>query len=479
MGDKMTDTETETELASDALAPGTWLGRYQIVRLIGRGGMGCVYEAVHRDLGKRVAVKALLPALAASSEARSRFLREGQAAARIRHPNVVDVTDVAADGPTSYLVMEYLEGEDLASLLARQGALSLVETADTMLPVLAAIAEAHGQGVIHRDLKPENIFLARAAQGAQYGGNMGGAIGVIVPKVLDFGISKLIDDPTALALTGTSATFGTVHYLPPEQLRGAREADARSDQYALGTILYECVTGRRAFGGDGVYAILKAVAEGDYPPARARRPDLPAPLEAAISRAMSVDPAARWASVRELGGALLELASPNVRVLWTPAFARAPGEIWPPAPHAARTLLLPSSTSIPPGLDVVPRRSLIGVALVALAAIAPRPRAEEPGTPAAHQGDDSDRAVAPASPRASSPAVASPAVEAAVAIPASGSGAPPPSPPVRDAPLRAPPARRHSVAWPTPGRRQGTPAGAPVTAPPTGEVLRTNVPILD
>jgi serine/threonine-protein kinase len=484
MGKKMTDTKTDT--LSDALAPGTWLGRYQIIRLIGRGGMGCVYEAVHRDLGKRVAVKVLLPALAASPEARSRFLREGQAASRIRHPNVVDVTDVAAEGPTSYLVMEYLEGEDLASLIARQGALSLVETADTMLPVLAAIAEAHGQGVIHRDLKPENIFLARAIQGGKILGTVGG----IVPKVLDFGISKLIDDPTALSLTGTSATFGTVYYLPPEQLRGAREADARSDQYALGTILYECVTGHRAFSGDGVYTILKAVAEGDYPPARARRPDLPAPVEEAISRAMRVDPAARWASVRELGGALLELASPNVRVLWTPAFARAPGESWPPAPNAARTLLLPSSTSVLPGLEVVPRRSPVPFIAAAVAAlilavaigvvgVAPRPRPAEPQTPTGYPGEERDRAGAPASPRASNPALVSPAREAVETTPTSGSADPTPSPTVRDAPARALPARRHFVAWPKLGRRKGSRPAAAVPVPPADEVLRTNVPVLD
>ncbi len=113
------DGDTDTLL--NDLGPGKFLGRYEITRLIGRGGMGCVYEAVHRDLGKRVAIKTLLPSLAASPEARGRFLREGQAASRIRHPHVVDVTDVVADGPTSYLVMEYLEGEDLASLVERQG----------------------------------------------------------------------------------------------------------------------------------------------------------------------------------------------------------------------------------------------------------------------------------------------------------------------------------------------------------------------
>ena len=296
------------------LPPGKFLGRYQIARLIGRGGMGCVYEAVHRDLGKRVAIKTLLPSLVASEEARGRFLREGQAASRIRHPHVVDVTDVVAEGPTTYLVMEYLEGEDLSSLIERQGALSLAETADVLLPVTAAIAAAHELGVIHRDLKPENIFLARTSFGGP------------CPKVVDFGISKVLGDPSAHALTATSAVFGTMYYLPPEQLGGSREADARGDQYALGTILYECVTGHRAFEGTSIYGVLKSVAEGVYAPARSWRPDLPPRLETAIDRAMRLNPAARFSSVRLLGAELLPHASPATRAVWTPVFGDLEGD---------------------------------------------------------------------------------------------------------------------------------------------------------
>jgi len=218
-----------------------------------------------------------------------------------------------AEGPVSYLVMEYLEGEDLASLIERQGALPLAEAADVLLPAIAAIAAAHELGVIHRDLKPENIFLARTSFGGP------------CPKVVDFGISKVLGDPTAIALTATSAVFGTMFYLPPEQLGGSREADARGDQYALGTILYECVTGHRAFEGTSIYAVLKSVAEGVYPPARSWRPDLPARLETAIDRAMRLNPAARFASVRMLGAELLPHASPAVRAVWTPVFGQDSG----------------------------------------------------------------------------------------------------------------------------------------------------------
>jgi serine/threonine-protein kinase len=298
--------------SAETLPPGTSLGRYDIRRLIGRGGMGCVYEAVHRDLKKRVAIKTLLPSLAASDEARIRFLREGEAASRIRHPNVVDVTDVGVEGETSYLVMEFLEGEDLAALIARQGALSIEQTADIMLPVAAAISSAHEQGVIHRDLKPANILLARSA------------VGGLQPKVLDFGISKVSGDRGTMVLTGTGATFGTTFYLPPEQLQGARQADARSDQYALGTIIYECVTGQRAFEKENLYGVLKDIAEGRYPTPLSRRPDLPPVMDALITRSMSLDPANRFESVKQLGAAMLEFASPQSRAMWTSFFGGVP-----------------------------------------------------------------------------------------------------------------------------------------------------------
>ena len=285
----------------------------------------------------------MLPSLAASEEARGRFLREGQAASRIRHPHVVDVTDVVAEGPISYLVMEYLEGEDLSALIERQGALALAETADVLLPVIAAISAAHELGVIHRDLKPENVFLARTSFGGP------------CPKVVDFGISKVLGDPTAIALTATSAVFGTMFYLPPEQLGGSREADARGDQYALGVILYECLTGHRAFEGTSVYGVLKNVAEGVYPPARSWRPDLPPRLEAVIDRAMRLNPAARFESVLMLGAELLLYASAPVRAVWAPVFPDVPRgrggeavevETGPPRAEAVATARLGTGTML-------------------------------------------------------------------------------------------------------------------------------------
>jgi len=320
--------------SADTLQPGTMLGRYEIKRLLGQGGMGRVYEGEHRDLKKRVAIKTLLPALAASGDARERFLREGEAASRIRHPHVVDVTDVGSEGSVIYLVMEYLEGEDLARLIARQRFLSPLETAEIMLPVAAAIATAHQQGVIHRDLKPENIFLAR------------GGYGAVQPKVLDFGISKVLGGSGGRQLTGTAATIGTMNYLPPESLNAAREADARSDQYALGTILYECVTGQRAFEEENFYLVLKKIAEGVFVPPSALRLELPRRLESVILRAMSLEPGSRFPSVRHLGAAMLEFASEGMRGYWSPFFG--PAEAAPAMERpAAATQVAPSGGGVP------------------------------------------------------------------------------------------------------------------------------------
>jgi len=295
----------------DGLAPGTVLGRYEIVRPLGRGGMGAVYEALHRDLKKRVAIKVLTPSVAASAEAQQRFLQEGEAASRIRHPHVVDVTDVGSDGALSYLVMELLEGEDLASRLST-GPLSSQEAADILLPAIAGVAAAHDVGVVHRALKPENIFLSRQRDAG------------IFPVVLDFGVSKVSGGPGARALTGTAATFGTPYYMPPEQLRGAHQADHKSDQYALGVVLYECVTGRRPFeAGENIYGMLRAIGDGAYPTPRSVRPDLSEEIEFVITRAMQLDPAQRFPSTRALGAALLPFASDHARVLWSDAFGGA------------------------------------------------------------------------------------------------------------------------------------------------------------
>jgi serine/threonine-protein kinase len=292
---------------TEALAPGTLLGKFRIIRQLGSGGMGAVYEAAHTTIGRAVAIKVMNSALASESRAEERFLREAAAVSTLQHPNVVTVTDYGTEGGISYLVMELLRGEDLDALVKRAPhGLEPATVADVMLAVAAGVFAAHQAGIIHRDLKPQNIFLARTP------------LDEMVPKVVDFGISKRVDE-TSSSLTSKGAVIGTMHYLSPEQVLG-KEVDARSDQYALGVILYECLTGRRPHEGETMFAIMRSIGEGALIRPRVRRPELPEALETIILRAMSLRPRDRFPSVYELGGALLPFASPKRKVAWADYF---------------------------------------------------------------------------------------------------------------------------------------------------------------
>jgi serine/threonine protein kinase len=292
-----------------ALPPGTMLGKYRIVKPLGVGGMAAVYEALHTGIGKPVAIKTLR-AVATEARAEARFLREAAAASRLDHPHVVDVTDFGTEQGLSYLVMELLRGEDLGALISREpGTLDPTLVVDVMLAVCAGVFAAHESGVIHRDLKPQNIFLARTP------------LGELVPKVLDFGISKRLDEDVSSALTGSGALMGTTHYLSPEQVAG-KPLDVRSDQYALGVILYEALTGKRPHEGNTSYAVMHSIGEGKFALPRKLRPDIPMALEAVVVRAMSSRPQDRFESVHGLGRALLPLASSKRRVIWSDYYER-------------------------------------------------------------------------------------------------------------------------------------------------------------
>jgi serine/threonine-protein kinase len=293
-----------------SIPPGTSIGRYAVTRRLGQGGMGSVYEARHVDLGRRVAVKTLSRALSDNPDFIERFLREGRIAAQIEHPHVVGVTDVGTHEGIPFLVMEFLEGRDLGELLKDRGRLSVAQTIEILLPVIAALAVVHEAGLVHRDLKPGNVFLCS------------GAHGKVHPKLLDFGIAKP-NREESFTLTKSVEILGTPLYMAPEQIRNPREIDARADVYSLGIILYECVTGELPFEieNTSLFDLLATIVAGKIRKPRSLVPELSEAFEAVVLQAMAADRRDRFRSVGELGAALMPFAPPTLRGVWEGVFA--------------------------------------------------------------------------------------------------------------------------------------------------------------
>ncbi len=268
-------------------------GKYRLERVVGEGGMGVVYAAQHLVLKQRVAVKVLLPDAATSDHVVERFAREAQAAARIMSEHVARVMDAGSTATGApFLVMEYLEGCDLAELLAVEGPLPPADVVDYLIQALEALAHAHAVGLVHRDIKPANLFLACRADG----GN--------VIKVLDFGISKTMKSrPEDRVLTG-QAVLGSPVYMSPEQLRNAKNIDARADLWSLGVVAYELLSGKPPFDGDGVGEIFAAILESDATPLQTKDRRLPHELSAIVMKCIQRKPEDRWANAAELSKAL-------------------------------------------------------------------------------------------------------------------------------------------------------------------------------
>jgi len=279
-------------------------GKYRVERVLGEGGMGVVLAAHHLHLDKRVALKFLRPEVAANRELVARFANEARSAGKIQSEHVARVLDVGVlDDGSPYMVMEYLEGTDLAGLIRQRKGLPGPEAIEYVLQACEALAEAHVAGIVHRDLKPANLFLTRRADGSP------------CVKVLDFGISKaaLSSDPAGHALTRTSAVLGSPSYMAPEQLKSARQADPRTDIWALGIILHELMTGEVAFRADTVPELYVSILQAAPTSLRARLPGAPPALEAVLLRCLEKDPARRFASVGELALALAEFAPAHVQ----------------------------------------------------------------------------------------------------------------------------------------------------------------------
>ena len=279
---------------------GVIAGKYRLDRICGAGGMGIVVEARHLHLHRRVAIKFMSPLLRDNARGVQRFMLEARAAARIECEHVVRVLDVALleDG-TPYIVMEYLEGEDLRELLRTRGRLPVPEAVDYVLQACEAVAEAHRAGIIHRDLKPANLFCCRRADGSP------------LVKVLDFGVSKLL--PTAdlnvdeLPVTSSHVIIGSPPYSSPEQLRGPHDVDGRTDIWALGAILYELVSGRTPFAADGFLEVCSKVMHAPVEPLGVLRPGIER-LDAVIAHTLAKERERRFETVADLAVALAPFA---------------------------------------------------------------------------------------------------------------------------------------------------------------------------
>jgi eukaryotic-like serine/threonine-protein kinase len=335
-------------------------GKYVLEREVGRGGLGVVMSAQHAVLRKRVALKFLRPEFVREPEAVGRFLREAQAAALMRGEHVARVMDAGTlETGEAFLVMEHLEGRDLAAVLDQDGPLPVEDAVDYLLQACEAVAEAHAFGIVHRDLKPANLFLTHAPDGSP------------CVKVLDFGLSKLVAAEPPGALTAHHQVLGSPHFMSPEQMRSSRDVDARSDVWALGAVLFTLIAGRCPFEGRVFAEICAAVLGGDRKRLRDERPDAPAELEAIVARCLSADPEARYESVASLAVALApfapQRAHPRVervgRVLEA-SRASAPQSVDPPAAWPSTAVPEPArSSTSPPSLksDLSTRDSAPGV----------------------------------------------------------------------------------------------------------------------
>lgn len=312
------------------VGPGDVLaGKYQVERVLGEGGMGIVVAARHMQLGQRVALKFMLPAAMAQRGAAERFLREAKAAARLRSEHVARVIDVGTlENGAPYTVMEFLEGSDLGRLLEERGPLPVPQAVTYILQACVAMDEAHKQKVVHRDIKPENLFLTRRPDGRP------------LVKVLDFGISKILDGTSELSTTRTGMAMGSPAYMAPEQMKSAKDADARADIWSLGAVLFQLVSGRLPYEAETFTEMMARVLTEDPRSLGDVDPKCDPGLAAVVRHCLERDREGRIQSVPELVAALAPYGGPESHAIVssvgdTAATFRAPsvvqGTATPPA----------------------------------------------------------------------------------------------------------------------------------------------------
>jgi serine/threonine protein kinase len=439
---------------------GQTVAQYAFLEKLGAGGMGEIYKARDSRLNRIVAVKVLAPGRTRDPERRRRFIQEAQAASALNHPNIITIHDILPEGDTQYMVMEHVSGQTLHEMIAA-GRLPVPQVLQISTQMANALSAAHAAGIIHRDLKPANVMVTGSG----------------LVKVLDFGLAKLMDpgarmrsgdssqtqDPltvTVAPLTVEGAIMGTVNYMSPEQAEGLK-VDARSDIFSFGAVLYEMVTGQRAFEGDSGLSTLSAVLRDEVKPIPSIAPDVPAELDELIARCLRKNPAERWQS-------MIEVASELNRIRALLEASPAP----PPSSSQVNALPVPAITK-PKSKNAI---WLGGIAIVILAVVLaggwwklhhPSAVASIEPAPAA--------TVAPPSP-APAPAPIAPETKNDTADAVSPTVAPPPStpfvPPASKSKTPVPPPVVTATRAPVAAAPPAPPAVVPVPhAPPPAEIV--------
>jgi serine/threonine protein kinase len=305
----------------DLLVGSTVLGKYHIDRLIGRGGMGAVFQATNAAIGKRVALKFLGVETSRDADAAIRFQREAEAASLAESPHIVQIFDSGrSEHGLPFLVMELLTGEDLRARLRREGRLDVDAAARITAQVLKALRQAHAAGIVHRDLKPDNVFLCRREDEPAF------------VKIVDFGISKLQQAPGVDTLTHKGAVLGTAFYMSPEQAQAFPDIDGRTDLFSVGAILYEMLTGEPPQSAPTYEAVLIAICTRDAPDVRAKAADVPEKLARVIARALERDREQRYQSAADMLEDL-DAAQGESRALAVKT--RTSAGVWLPAPKSS------------------------------------------------------------------------------------------------------------------------------------------------
>jgi serine/threonine-protein kinase len=421
-------------------------GKYRVERVLGQGGMGVVVQATHLQLHQPVAIKFLLPELLTNEQVVQRFLREAQAAVRLKSEHVARVIDVGSlDNGAPYIVLEYLDGMDLSALARQQ--LTIGQIVDLMLQACEALAEAHSIGIVHRDIKPANFFITQGSDGA------------LMLKVLDFGISKAAQGALDHNLTATSVVMGTPTYMSPEQVKSTRDVDRRSDIWSLGIVLYELFQGTPPFVAETFGSMAIKVATEQLPPLSTQ---LPPGLAEIVYRCLQKDPALRFQNIAELSYALAPYAQSTAKAqLSVERTSRVLGT----EPPKSTSMLTAGSVTVPPTAAPATSRRwpliaaaavVVVVAVVAIAVVtkgpATTPTDPDPNAAASPEPPQPPPVVTPDAAIATAPpvdAAAPPPIDAAVIAAPTPDAAPdvvttrvtkppkPPKPP-RDKPPRPP-----------------------------------------